>query len=623
MRNRERYPICKGAFATIIVLLILTLILLGFTLSARLDYTNSSKENNAKGLEEFSSNLITEKNNRKSTRGSEPDLTPNREVDPMPGNERDENITFSNEKPNEGVTIIINSTIYNIGDADATTTVNFYDGDPNNNDLIGSDRIFIGAQSNATVFTLWNTSGEMEYHTVYVVVDPEDEVDESNEENNYAMKDIIVNQIPIADAGNDCIAFVGQEVIFDASNSTDTPSNILTLNYTWDFGDNTTGYEKIVSHIYAKKGTYIVTLKVKDDNWAVDIDIVNITVRYLPTVITITENLKLSRCGIGETIEVWGNVGFEFPIEYIDAEVPIVKVNIEIIETGANWSVRTNIEGYYYIEIVAPNSSGTFTIQATISYGHFYKSAEQKLEVVDGKKPFLTTLNIGIILTTATFLTGIGLIFGGTEAGRYKLLLLLFIPLYTRIKKENALDHFNRGRLYNNIETNPGVSFSELKRKFSFSNGNLAYHLRVLEKLGFINSIRDRTHRRFYPKDVKIILEEGTHLNEIQRGIINVIKQNPGITQSEIASIMGVSRQKISYNINALDYCGFIHAERKGSRKILYYPVESPESTGEDVKIYKIRCPTCGKYFYGQNREFPTERQCPNCGAILLGRFKR
>ncbi len=57
-----------------------------------------------------------------------------------------------------------------------------------------------------------------------------------------------------------------QNIIFDASNSTD-PDGTVT-NYEWSFGDNTTGFGKVTTHSYAKNKTYTANLTVTDDKGA-------------------------------------------------------------------------------------------------------------------------------------------------------------------------------------------------------------------------------------------------------------------------------------------------------------------------------------------------------------------
>lgn len=84
-------------------------------------------------------------------------------------------------------------------------------------------------------------------------------------EGNWATDTIIITALditkPVANAGQDQTVNVGTTVTFDAGASSD---NVGIVSYQWDFGDETTGTGKTVTHTYANPGTYTVTLTVKD-----------------------------------------------------------------------------------------------------------------------------------------------------------------------------------------------------------------------------------------------------------------------------------------------------------------------------------------------------------------------
>ena len=63
-------------------------------------------------------------------------------------------------------------------------------------------------------------------------------------------------------------AVVGQEVAFDASESSDDRQAPPDLTYAWDFGDGSTGTGRNTTHTYTKAGRYTVTLSVKDADGA-------------------------------------------------------------------------------------------------------------------------------------------------------------------------------------------------------------------------------------------------------------------------------------------------------------------------------------------------------------------
>lgn len=89
---------------------------------------------------------------------------------------------------------------------------------------------------------------------------------------------------PIAEAGPDLRAAVGETLEFDASASTD---NIGIVSYTWDFGDGETATGITASHAYDEQGNYTVTLVVRDEAGNSDSDILTVTVteaKVAPTI---------------------------------------------------------------------------------------------------------------------------------------------------------------------------------------------------------------------------------------------------------------------------------------------------------------------------------------------------
>jgi hypothetical protein len=102
---------------------------------------------------------------------------------------------------------------------------------------------------------------------------------------------VFVNNIaPIADAGGNQVAIEGTSVIFNGSGSTDTPSDELSLVYTWYFGDGDSDTGMNVSHAYDDDGSYNATLIVTDDNGFVDLDAIAVTVNNVAPTITPVAN---------------------------------------------------------------------------------------------------------------------------------------------------------------------------------------------------------------------------------------------------------------------------------------------------------------------------------------------
>jgi len=164
---------------------------------------------------------------------------------------------------------------------------------------------------------------------------------------------------------------------------------------------------------------------------------------------------------------------------------------------------------------------------------------------------------------------------GGTEAGRVKLLLAL-APLYSKIRKEEVLDQFVRGQVFGYVQANPGDHYSAIRETLHLKNGTLAYHLRTLEREGFIFSRMDGIYRRFYPSgtDPSRAARKST-LKETHSRMLELIEAGPGITPKELAVRLGTSHQVASYHIRLLARRGRIRLETKG-RNTLCYPASAP-----------------------------------------------
>jgi predicted transcriptional regulator len=121
---------------------------------------------------------------------------------------------------------------------------------------------------------------------------------------------------------------------------------------------------------------------------------------------------------------------------------------------------------------------------------------------------------------------------------------------------------------------NPGEHYSGIKKDLSLPNGSLVHHLSVLEKGSKIKSRRDGRLKRFYTVGTQIPETNGGVLSEVQKRILDAVKDVPGVTQKEMASLLGVHQSSVSYQMRRLEERGLVRSEKKG-RKVHYYYVGS------------------------------------------------
>ncbi|MFQ5909237.1 MAG: winged helix-turn-helix transcriptional regulator [Thermoplasmata archaeon] len=123
---------------------------------------------------------------------------------------------------------------------------------------------------------------------------------------------------------------------------------------------------------------------------------------------------------------------------------------------------------------------------------------------------------------------------------------------------------------------NPGEHYSQIKRDLNLPNGSLVHHLTVLEKAEKVKSRRDGRLKRFYTMGTQVPRTNGGTLTEVQKRIVDAIRDIPGVTQKELASILGVHQSSINYQMKTLEERGLVRAGKEGRKVHYYYVGESP-----------------------------------------------
>lgn len=157
-----------------------------------------------------------------------------------------------------------------------------------------------------------------------------------------------------------------------------------------------------------------------------------------------------------------------------------------------------------------------------------------------------------------------------TRAWRYARYLPFLAPLYTRLSREDLLDHPMRQEIHALIQDNPGIHMSELGRELDASWGTLLHHLDKLEKAQLVIS-EDTSGKRcfFLPgqvsqehKDILPALE-----NETARAIAEHFAANPGATQKDAAETLDLSAALVSWHVKRLEKAGVLTRTREGRTK--------------------------------------------------------
>ena len=117
-----------------------------------------------------------------------------------------------------------------------------------------------------------------------------------------AVVDLVVNHLPVADAGENRTITEGSTVDFDASVSSDPDGPIF--SYLWTFDDATTSSGVTAQRHYIEDGMFPVTLSVTDTAGSVDDNVIHVTVKNLPVNIDPISDITI---GEGKTVALSGS----------------------------------------------------------------------------------------------------------------------------------------------------------------------------------------------------------------------------------------------------------------------------------------------------------------------------
>jgi DNA-binding MarR family transcriptional regulator len=172
-----------------------------------------------------------------------------------------------------------------------------------------------------------------------------------------------------------------------------------------------------------------------------------------------------------------------------------------------------------------------------------------------GPPPSLPLLLVfGAVLASA-ILIAMGLVSALDESARFLLLNTVAFPFFS-LRREQTLDHFVRGQIYEYLQSHPGATFTDIKDHFSLNNGTAAHHLMVLEKMGFLVSKRDGRTKRFFRVDAPTRSVPST-LSPLQYNILHVLAQESP-SQADLARRLASSKQRVSHNVKRLRRDGYL-----------------------------------------------------------------
>jgi DNA-binding transcriptional ArsR family regulator len=160
----------------------------------------------------------------------------------------------------------------------------------------------------------------------------------------------------------------------------------------------------------------------------------------------------------------------------------------------------------------------------------------------------------------------------------YREYLLNRLPIankgvHKHLEMEDVLENEVRSKIIELILENPGIHFNEILRYLDISAGQLAWHLDVLETFHVIRKMRVGQYLTYFPYlEQNPISKIDLHLakSKTTLEILQIINDNPGIYQGQIAKRLDLNHKTVKYHIDKLIEVGAVRIDDSKSKKGLY-----------------------------------------------------
>lgn len=133
--------------------------------------------------------------------------------------------------------------------------------------------------------------------------------------------------------------------------------------------------------------------------------------------------------------------------------------------------------------------------------------------------------------------------------------------LYSRIARDEVLDHRHREAILRAVREAPGVTPKELASASELAWTTVAYHLRRLAANGLVVLHRDGRRMRFYTTEAAPADLHAAYAalrNPTSARLAELVAARPGVTQKEAAEALGLSPSLLSWHATRLESAGVV-----------------------------------------------------------------
>lgn len=152
-------------------------------------------------------------------------------------------------------------------------------------------------------------------------------------------------------------------------------------------------------------------------------------------------------------------------------------------------------------------------------------------------------------------------------------------PLYTRLDRDDVLDHPVRQRIVETVSKQPGIHRAELARRLDLADGTVRHHLDKLVEADLVVANDDHGFVCYFrPGDLDASIRRGLAAltTPAARKVLQALVEDPGRSNKELAGATGLSPSTVHHHVGRLRDAGLVEGRRQG-RSIRLSPTDTAE----------------------------------------------
>lgn len=150
---------------------------------------------------------------------------------------------------------------------------------------------------------------------------------------------------------------------------------------------------------------------------------------------------------------------------------------------------------------------------------------------------------------------------------------LMVVPMYSRIGREDVLEHGKREEIFGLIRDVPGIHAHEISSRAVIGWGTTVYHLKLLEDHGLIVGKRTGRYKRFFATAggaARNVDHYAVLRNETTSAIAKHVLAHPGCIQKDLCAALNLAPSLVTWHMNRLEEVDLVKKVREG-RTVRYY----------------------------------------------------